>query len=89
MEKLIRGRALAEDRWLRPETLDAAQLPAGAAVLAVRRPSLVAKLAAAGAGAGGVLAAVGAAGVRKVARAIEPLHAADAQLAAQATDSAA
>ena len=33
MEKLIRGRALAEDRWLRPETLDAAQLPAGAAVL--------------------------------------------------------
>jgi hypothetical protein len=64
--------------------LPRAALAAGAALLAVRRPGLFAKLLAASAGASGMLAAVGAASVRQAARAIERVHAADAQLRSKA-----
>jgi hypothetical protein len=65
------------------DALPTAVLVASAAMLAVRHPRLMAKVAAAAAGVAATGAAVGAAGVRNAARVIERIHAADEQLRAQ------
>jgi len=64
--------------------LPSAMLAAGIALLAVRRPRVLATLAAGAAGTVGLAAAMGAAGVRNAGRAIDRLNKADEQLRANA-----